>query len=94
MKYYVNFSCGHTEMKELFGKTSEREKKIAYWEKYGICSRCYREQKEIENSIDCDEVEMLYGDYKRNYSNCKTKAGSYNGETKTIIVYVPKKTEE
>ena len=21
MKYYVNFSCGHTEMKELFGTT-------------------------------------------------------------------------
>ena len=32
---------------------------------------------------------MFYGDYKRNYPECKTKANSYNRETKTIIVYVP-----
>lgn len=91
MKYDVKFSCGHTETKELFGKTSERENSIAYWEKYGICSCCYREQKEIEMKISHDEVEMFYGEYKRNYPNCKTKPGSYNGTTKTIVVYVPKK---
>lgn len=90
-KYEVKFSCGHVETKELFGKTTERYKRIEYWEKFGICSCCWREQKEIENSIDCEEVEMYYGDYKKNYPNCKTKSGSYNGTTKTIVVYVPKK---
>ena len=88
-KYDVVFSCGHTETKDIFGKASERESKIAYWEKYGICSCCYRRQKDAENSADCNEVEMFYGDYKRNYPECKTKANSYNRETKTIIVYVP-----
>ena len=89
MKYDVKFSCGHTEVKELFGKCSEREKKISWWERKCVCSCCYREQQEIANAVDCDEVEMFYGDYKRNFSNCKTKSGSYNGTTKTIIVYVP-----
>lgn len=90
MKYEVNFSCGHKEEIQLFGKVSERERKIAYFEKSGICSCCYREQKEIEKSIGCEEVEMSYREYKTNYANYKTKSGSYNGETKTIIVYVKK----
>jgi hypothetical protein len=89
MKYTVNFSCGHTETIQLFGKTSERERKIAYFERCGVCSCCYREMKEMEKAIDCEEVEMFYGDYKKNYANCKTKSGSYNGTTKTIVVYVP-----
>ena len=89
MKYTVNFSCGHTETIQLFGPTRERERKIAYFERSGICSECYREQRNIENSVNCEEVEMFYGDYKKNYPNCKTKSGSYNGSTKTIIVYIP-----
>lgn len=89
-KYDVKFSCGHTETVQLFGKISERERRIAWWEECGVCDRCYREQKELANSVGCEEVEMLYKDYKTNYSACKTKAGSYNGKTKTIIVYVPR----
>lgn len=88
-KYDVNFSCGHTERKELFGPTWKREKQIKYWEQYGVCTDCWHEQKNIENSIGCKEIEMHYGEYKRNYPNCKTKQGSYNGTTKTIVVYVP-----
>ncbi len=89
MKYEVNFSCGHTETTELFGPYEQRRRKIAWFEECGICSKCYKERKEIENSIGCNEVEMFYGEFKKNYSNCKTKAGSYNGKTKTIVVYVP-----
>lgn len=88
-KYNVKFSCGHEETIQLFGKEKDRKRKIDYFMNYGICSDCYREQKEIEKSIDCEEKEMPYREYKTNYSDCKTKAGSYNGETKTIIVYVP-----
>lgn len=87
--YDVKFSCGHEERKQLYGKTSDRHNKIAYWEREGICTACWREQQEIEKSIGCKEVEMLYREYKLNYSDCKTKAGSYNGEKKTIVVYVP-----
>lgn len=90
MKYEVKFSCGHVHTVELFGKSEERQKKIAYFEKCGVCPDCYKEQKEIEKSVGCDEVEMSYRDYKTNYAECKTKSGSYNGETKTIVVYVPK----
>lgn len=90
--YDVHFSCGHTERKELFGPTKGREDRIKYWEQYGICTACWREQQDISNSIDCDEVTMSYREYKTSYPTCKTKSGSYNGTTKTIVVYVPKKS--
>lgn len=88
-KYNVKFSCGHEDVVELFGKTTERERKIEYFKNYGVCSCCYKEQKETEKSIGCEEVEMTYKQYKTEYPNFKTKSGSYNGTTKTIVVYVP-----
>lgn len=91
MKYDVTFSCGHQERIELFGKNSERDRKIDYYKNYGVCRECYRAQKEIENAIGCDEIEMTYRQYKQEYANCKTKNGSWNPETKTIVVYVKKK---
>lgn len=92
--YNVKFSCGHEQCIELFGKTSERERKIKWYEECGVCSECYKEQKAIEMSINHDEVEMSYKQYKTEYANCKTKPGSYNGETKTIVVYVPRANKE
>ena len=92
-KYEVKFSCGHIETIELCGKVSERESKIKYYEEHGICSECYKAQRQAKEKTytdKYDEVEMSYAAYKRNYSNCKTKADSYNAKTKTIIVYVPK----
>ena len=90
MKYEVRFSCGHTETVELFGKNADRQRKIAWFEESGLCSKCYAEQKAAEMAEVFDAVEMFYGDYKEKFSDCKTKPGSYNRETKTIIVYVPK----
>lgn len=89
-KYDVKFSCGHTHTIELYGPTADRERKIKYLEECGICPEC----REAEKAVDCEEVEMHYSEYKNNYSDCKTKANSYNKKTKTIIVYVPKKAEE
>lgn len=89
MKYSVHYSCGHTCTAVLYGKTADRERRIEWWEKYGVCPNCYREQKEMEKSIGCREVEMPYKQYKTEYADCKTKAGSYNGDAKTIVVYVP-----
>jgi hypothetical protein len=37
---------------------------------------------------------MTYAEYKRNYADCKTKSGSYDAKSKTIIVYVPKTPPE
>lgn len=89
-KYDVKFSCGHTHTVELYGPTADRERKIKYLEECGICPDC----REAEKAADCEEVEMHYSKYKKNYSDCKTKANSYDKKTKTIIVYVPKKAEE
>lgn len=33
-------------------------------------------------------VEMKYAEYKRNYAKYQTKKGSYNADTKTVVVYV------
>lgn len=85
MKYDVTFSCGHTQTVQLFGKSADRARKIDFFEKRGVCSNCFKEQKEIEDSIDCKEVEMSYKDYKTDYPNCKTKAGSYDGEKKQSL---------
>lgn len=44
MKYDVTFSCGHTGTVDLFGKSSERNKKIQYFEQFGVCKDCYNAQ--------------------------------------------------
>lgn len=49
MKYTVTYSCGHTGTVQLYGKTEERERKIKYYEEYGLCPECYKKQKQEEN---------------------------------------------
>lgn len=93
MKYTITFSCGHTETIELLGKVKDRERKIEYFKECGLCPHCYQEAMDKKNSNGCEEVEMKYSEYKNHYDDCKTKSGSYNDATKTIIVYVPKKDE-
>jgi hypothetical protein len=92
-KYYVNYSCGHEGRVELYGKGADRERKIAYYEKYGVCPECYKEQKRIEAEAEAEknglkETEVSYREYKLNYPDAKTVPGSYNGETKTIKIYI------
>ena len=45
--YDVNHSCGHTQVVELFGKTSARYEKIEWMER-GVCPDCYRAEKQQE----------------------------------------------
>jgi hypothetical protein len=47
-KYNVTFSCGHTETKELFGKHTDRERKIKWFEEEGLCSECYKKHMQEE----------------------------------------------
>lgn len=35
------------------------------------------------------EKRMFYGRYKKHFSDCETVSGSYDKETKTIIVLIP-----
>ena len=55
MKYDVIYSCGHEGTVELFGKGSERERKLYWYEHEAVCPECYkqqlREEKEKEGLI-------------------------------------------
>lgn len=53
-KYSVEFSCGHTETVQLFGKTSERDRKIEWYENHGCCSACYAAKKDAERKAAND----------------------------------------
>lgn len=43
-KYTITMSCGHEDTVELFGKTSERERKIEYFKESGLCKECYKKK--------------------------------------------------
>ena len=43
-KYTVKMSCGHEQEVELFGKYSERRKKIDFFENSGLCKECYKKK--------------------------------------------------
>lgn len=55
MKYDIVMSCGHTDTVELFGKTSERERRINSMMKDGLCRECYakrmREREEEQGLV-------------------------------------------
>lgn len=51
-KYTVLMSCGHEDTVELFGKNSERERKIAYFEANGLCKECYK--KKMQDQIEAE----------------------------------------
>ena len=92
MKYDVKCSCGHEETVELFGKSCDRDKKISYIEKYGMCKACKEAARIAEAAKKAAdgglvEIEMTYREYKLNYSDNKTVPGSYNADDKTIKVY-------
>lgn len=44
-KYDVTYSCGHEGTVDLFGKTSERERKLAWYESTAVCPECYKKQQ-------------------------------------------------
>lgn len=81
-KYDVNYSCGHFGRIQLFGKYEERERKIRWFEQYGVCPDCYREQKEAEKSIGCKEKEMSYREYKKIIPICRRKPEVIMGKQK------------
>lgn len=44
-KYDIRMSCGHEDTVELFGKTADRNRKIAWYEREGLCKACYQKQR-------------------------------------------------
>ncbi len=94
-KYDVTYKCTHEGTVELFGKTTDRMKKIE-WMETTLCPECYaREQAQLQNKGNqIEEVEMHYAEYKNNFSNCQTLPNSYDSKAKTIVVLVPVEVEE
>lgn len=45
-QYTITFSCGHTGTIRLYGKESDRQRSIRYYEENGLCPECYKKQQE------------------------------------------------
>ena len=41
-KYQITYSCGHEATIQLFGKESDRQRKIEWLESEGLCPDCYK----------------------------------------------------
>lgn len=49
-KYEIKMSCGHVETIQLFGKMTDRDKKIAWLEEHGICTACYKARQDAAHA--------------------------------------------
>nr|DAV68673.1 MAG TPA: hypothetical protein [Caudoviricetes sp.] len=58
MKVNITYSCGHEGTIEAFGKAEERERKIKYFEEYGLCPDCYKEGKKGEEKAFAEKYEL------------------------------------
>lgn len=47
-KYQIDYSCGHTAEKQLYGPNRERERFVKWAGREGSCPDCYREKKRKE----------------------------------------------
>ena len=55
-KYTIKFSCGHTEERQLFGKHSDRERKIQYFEESGLCTECWKAEQGLQQKRENAEA--------------------------------------
>jgi len=58
-KTTINHSCGHSQVVELYGSLADRERKIKWLEREGLCSACYKaakDQERIEESAKAAEA--------------------------------------
>lgn len=58
MKYDVTYSCGHKGTVELYGKTSDREAKIRWYESSAVCPECYKKQQQEAADKTATEYEL------------------------------------
>ena len=61
-KYQIEFSCGHTETRDIIGRVSDRESK-AEWMAQGLCSECWEEEKKRQ----FEEQKMKAAEEAREY---------------------------
>lgn len=58
MKVNITYSCGHQGTINVFGKSEERERKIKYFEEYGLCPDCYKAEKQGEEKSFAEKYEL------------------------------------
>jgi len=51
-KYTVHYSCGHPGTVQLVGKESDRERRIEWLEREGLCPDCYKARKDAEHAAE------------------------------------------
>ncbi len=74
-KYNVKFSCGHEEQVILYGKYKDRDKKITYFEKEGLCSECYK--KKVKEKIESQKSQLSPNNPdNKNYTTIKLGYGN------------------
>lgn len=88
------------QIEEYTAEAFEKGMKAAGWEYADRYTLAHKNVIRYENGYEleeveevsmynvCVEMEMSYSEYKTNYSDRQTKKGSYNKDTKTIVVYV------
>lgn len=87
----IKCSCGHYSDVQLLGKSADKERKKEFFETQGLCRDCYRQFKINQETAGCEVVTMDYrSQFKKYFDWCRKVYDSYNKETKTIDVYVPK----
>ncbi|MGN0514402.1 MAG: hypothetical protein ACI4GD_08985 [Lachnospiraceae bacterium] len=52
-KYTIKMGCGHEETISLFGKDTERKRKIEYYENFGLCTECYKKKQDEQRKSEC-----------------------------------------
>ncbi len=60
MKYDVTYSCGHEGVVQLYGKGSERERKIEWYESCGLCPECYKAHMREEEAKLVKDIESKF----------------------------------
>ncbi len=60
MKYEVTYSCGHEGVVQLYGKESERKRKIEWYESCGLCPECYKAHTREEEAKLVKDIESKF----------------------------------
>mgnify|MGYP000978059085 CR=1 FL=1 len=90
MKYDITYSCGHEGVVELFGKSSARESKLAWYQNTAVCPKCYAaEQAAAWEAEGYAKLTVPYREYKDKYEGrTDVRKGEYDKDAKTITLYV------
>jgi len=56
--YTINYKCGHSAQKELYGKLEERYKKIEWLQENCLCPECSAKEKARENEAALARLKM------------------------------------